>query len=324
MALETYILFFLGIFLLIKSADYLVDGSASLAKKLRIPTIVIGLTIVAFGTSMPELIVNIIAALKGSTEVAFGNIIGSNIANILLVLGVTAMIFPIKVESSTVYKEIPFTILAVFVLFIVSNFVLIDNINITSLTRVTGLVFLAFFAIFIYYTIDMARQSKKKIETDELSIKTGRHAVTLAGMIIGGLVGLFVGGRLVVEGAIEIATQLGLSEFLISATIIAVGTSLPELVTGVQAARKSEPSIAVGNAIGSNIFNIFWILGITAVIAPIIIPGFINLDILILGGVSILLFLLVALNKNKEITRWNGIIFLALYAAYIIFIALRG
>ena len=159
-----YILFVLGIVLLIKGADYLVEGSSSLAKKLGIPTLVIGLTIVAFGTSMPELIVNIFAALKGSTEVAFGNIIGSNIANILLVLGIVAIICPIKVKSSTIWKEIPFALLAVIVLFVISNYLLIDNINITSLTRVSGIILLCFFVIFIYYAIGLAKKYKVQLK----------------------------------------------------------------------------------------------------------------------------------------------------------------
>jgi len=320
----TYILFFVGIFLLIKGANYLVEGSSTLARKLRVPTIVIGLTIVAFGTSTPELVVNIIAALKGSTEVAFGNIIGSNIANILLVLGITAILCPIKVESQTVKKEIPFAILAVIVLFIVSNYLLIDNIDITSLTRVSGLVLLCFFAIFIYYTIDLTKQSKKKIENKELGINVKTNMLKTIAFIVGGLIALIIGAEWTVNGAIFIAEQLGLSEFLISATIIAIGTSLPELVTGISAARKTEPGLAVGNAIGSNIFNIFWILGVTAVIAPVIVPNFINIDIMILLIASVLLFGFLLIGKKYELEKWQGILFIILYIAYIIFLGIRG
>lgn len=321
--LEQIVLLVVGIFLLIKGADYTVEGSSSLARKWGIPTIVIGMTIVAFGTSMPELIVNILAALRGSTEIAFGNIIGSNIANILLVLGMASLIYPIKVESSTIRKEIPFAILAVAVLFIISNHVLLDGIDITILTRVSGLVLLCFFAIFIYYAMEMAKKSKKKIESDELSIER-RSGLLNASMIIGGIVGLFLGGQWTVNSAIEIARNIGLSEFLISATIIGIGTSLPELVTGIEAARKKEPSIIVGNTVGSNIFNIFWILGVTAIISPIVIPGFINTDIMILGGVSILLFLFVSLDKHHQLKRWQGIVFLTLYIGYLLFLGIRG
>ena len=318
-----YILFVIGIVALVKGAGFLVEGSNGIAKKIKIPSLIIGLTIVAFGTSMPELVVSIIAALENSTQIAFGNIIGSNIANILLVLGITAIIYPIKVERSTIWKEIPFALLAVVVLFIVSNYLLIDKINITSLTRVSGLIMLAFFAIFIVYTIGLAKRSKKQISDNKLGIKhMSNSKITL--MILLGLIGLYFGGKWTVEGAIFVAQQLGLSEFLISATIIAIGTSLPELATGITAARKKDTGLAVGNVVGSNIFNIFWILGVTAIIAPIAIPSFINLDIIILGLVTFILFLFVFINKKHEIQRWQGFLFVAMYIVYLIFIGLRG
>ncbi len=317
------ILFVIGIGLLIKSADFLVEGSSSFAKKLGVPTLMIGLTIVAFGTSMPELIVNIIAAIKGSTEVAFGNIIGSNIANILLVLGITAIICPIKIQHSTVWKEIPFALLAVIVLFVVSNYLLIDNINITSLTKVSGIVMLMFFGIFIYYAIELAKRNKSQLKDKKMTItKHKNHIIVL--MILGGLVGLYFGGKWVVEGAIFIAQQLGLSEFLISATVIAIGTSLPELMTGITAARKKDTDLAVGSSVGSNIFNIFWILGITAIIAPVVIPSFINIDIIILMAVTFLLFIFLFIGKRHELERWQGFAFIALYIAYLVFIGIRG
>lgn len=318
-----YILFFIGIVALIKGADFLVEGSTELAKKVKISSLVIGLTIVAFGTSMPELVVNIIAALKNSTEVAFGNIIGSNIANILLVLGITSIIFPVKVERSTIWKEIPFALLAIVVLFIVSNHLLIDKINITSLTRVSGLIMLSFFTIFVFYTVGLAKRSKKQISDKKLGVKKiSNLKITI--MIVLGVVGLYLGGKWTVEGAIFAARQLGLSEFLISATIIAIGTSLPELVTGITAARKKETGLAVGNAVGSNIFNIFWILGITAIIAPIEIPSFINLDMVLLGGITFLLFLFLFINKKHELEKWQGFLFVGIYILYLIFIGLRG
>jgi cation:H+ antiporter len=318
-----YIFFLIGILLLIKGADYLVEGSSSFAKKLKVPTLVIGLTIVAFGTSMPELIVNIIAALKGSTEVAFGNIIGSNMANILLVLGVVAIIHPIKVERSTIWREIPFALLAVIVLFVVSNYLLIDNIDINSLTRVSGIVMLCFFVIFLYYTFNLAKNSKKQLDNKELEIQKHSNPKIFL-MILGGLVGLYFGGKWVVEGAIFVAQQFGLSEFLISATIIAIGTSLPELVVGVKAARNKDTDLAVGNSVGSNIFNIFWILGVTALVTPVAIPLFINLDIFLLGIASFLLFLFLFIGKKHELERWQGVLFVFLYIAYIVYIVIRG
>ena len=318
-----YVLFILGILFLVKGADYLVEASSSLAKKLRIPTLIIGLTVVAFGTSLPELVVNIFAALGGATDIAFGNIIGSNIANIFLVLGVVALISPIRVQKSTVWKEIPFALLAVGVLFLVSNYLLIDNIEILSITRVTGLMLLAFFAIFIYYVIELARRSRDNMTDDKLEIVKHKN-YTIALMILVGLVGLYFGGKWVVDGAVFVARQFGLSEFLISATIIAFGTSLPELVTGITAARKKDADLAVGNSVGSNIFNIFWILGITALVAPVMIPSFINLDILFLGIATFLLFLFMFVGKKHELERWQGVMFIILYVAYIIFLIIRG
>ncbi len=323
MALEIYILFFVGIFLLIKGADYLVEGASSLATRMHVPTIIIGITIVAIGTTMPELIVNILAAIEGNAEIGFGNIIGSNIANILLVLGITALITPIKVERNAIWKEIPITLIAVAVLFVVSNSVIIDQSHTNLITRTSGIIMLIFFVIFIYYSIEIFKQTRKKLQKASVNIKE-RNPVLTAGMILGGLVGLFIGGRWVVDGAVTIAQQLGLSQFLISATIIAIGTSLPELVTGITAARKNETGVIVGNVAGANIFNIFWILGITALITPIAVPAFINVDIIFMGIVTLILLFLIFVGKSREIERWQGGVLLALYLAYMVFIILRG
>lgn len=318
-----YILFFIGIALLIKGADFLVDGASSLAARMHIPTIIIGLTIVAFGTTAPELVVNVMAALKGTPQVGFGNIIGSNIANILLVLGVTALIFPIKVERTAIWKEIPVALLAVIVLFIVSNYVIIDKIDMNTITRASGLILLCFFGIFIYYSIEVFRQNKKKLEKREIGVEH-RPTIPIALMIIGGLVALFIGGKWTVDGAVFIAQQVGLSQFLISATVIAIGTSLPELATGITAARKQQTGIAVGNVAGANIYNIFWILGITALIAPVAVPSFINTDIMIMGAATLLLLAFIFIGKHREIERWQGGIFIGLYVAYIVFLIMRG
>lgn len=323
MALEQYLFFAIGIFLLIRGSNYLVDGSSSLAKRFGVSTLLIGLTVVSIGTTTPELIVNIMASLKGAPEIAFGNIIGSNITNILLVLGVAAIISPIVVKSSSIRKEIPFAIIAACILLVFSNQILIDQTHTNTLTRVSGIMLLTFFALFIYYAIDIAAKSRKQIEPQKLEIER-RHPIMIAVMIIGGIVALFIGGRLTVEGAILISSQLHLSEFLISATVIAIGTSLPELFVAIQAARKNETGIIVGNIIGANIFNILWILGITALISPITIPEHINTDIFIMGGVSILLFIMIFIGKKHEIERWQGWVFLALYVIYLLFLGIRG
>lgn len=324
-----YILLIIGIFLLLKGADLLVDGSSSLAKKMGISTLVIGLTVVSFGTSAPELIVNIIAATGGNSDVALGNIIGSNLANILLVLGISALLIPLCVQHSTTWKEIPFSLLAAGILFILANKLLIDGTGTSVLSRTDGFILLAFFIIFLYYAFEMARndqstkEGKKAITQEDKDIKAYPYYKSLL-LILGGLVGLYFGGRFVVEGAVKIATQLNISEFLISATVIAVGTSLPELMTSVIAAKKKEVDLAVGNVIGSNIFNIFFILGTTTVITPVNIQKFINDDIIILLMVTLLLFLYMFLGKKHVLQKWQGGTFLTLYLGYLTFLIIRG
>jgi len=320
-----YILFFVGIFLLIKGADYLIDGASSLAKRLGISTLVIGLTIVAFGTSAPELVVNIIAAIQGATEISFGNIIGSNISNILLVLGITALITEINIKKTTTWKEIPFTLLSVLVLIILANKFLIDKTQSFSLLRTDGLILLSFFAIYLFYSFGLVIKSRKKSQKKKLKIPIPeRNILLILTLILGGILGLYLGGKWTVEGAIYIAKQFGLSEFLISATIIALGTSLPELVTSIRAALKKDVDLAVGNIIGSNIFNILWILGITALINPISIPSFINIDLIILFGATFLLFVTMFTGKKHKLEKWEGIIFILFYLAYFAFLIIRG
>jgi len=318
-----YILFVMGIFLLIKGADYLVDGASSLAKRLGVPTLVIGLTIVAFGTSMPELVVNLLAAINGSGEIAFGNIVGSSMANILLILGIAATITTLKLQRSTIWKEIPFSFLAVLLLLLFSNIFIFDNLKINSLLRTEGIILLLFFVFFIYYVFGLIKKSKGNLEDKKIELKKYPYSKIIF-MIIGGLVSLYFGGKWTVDGAVFIARTFGLSEFLISATIIAIGTSLPELFTTISAARKKDIDLAVGNIIGSNIFNIFWILGITSIIKPIPFPAFVTLDLVILLFVTFLLFMFMFVGKKHELDRWQGILFLILYLSYLAFLIIRG
>ncbi|MBT3397763.1 calcium/sodium antiporter [archaeon] len=318
-----YSLLVLGIVFLIFGAKLIIDGSSSLAKKFNISTLVIGLTIVAFGTSLPELVVNVFAALEGSSGVALGNIIGSNIANILLVLGLVVVITPVKVKYSTTWKEIPFSFLAIFVLFLLSNYFFFKKSGSFFMTRASGVILLLFFAAFMYYVVRSTMKHKAQPKNKELEIpKHNNFTITL--MIILGLVGLYYGGQWVVGGAVFIAKQFGLSEFLISATVIAIGTSLPELVTGVTAALKHDLDLAVGNSIGSNIFNVLWILGITALIAPVLIPKFINFDMIFLMGITALLFLFMFIGKKRELGRFKGITMIILYISYLVIISTRG
>jgi len=319
----TYILFGTGIILLIKGADYLVDGSSSLAKKFKVPTIVIGLTIVAFGTSMPELVVNIASAIRNSGDIAFGNIVGSNIVNILLILGISGIIGSLKVQSSTVWKEIPFSLLAVIVLVVFANTHVLDKLNFNSILKFEGIVLVLFFIIFLYYVFGLARKNKLKLDDKKIEIKKYSGGIIFL-MIIGGLIALYFGGKWTVDGAILIARAFGLSEYFIGLTIVAVGTSLPELVTSIVAAIKKQNDLAVGNIVGSNIFNIFWILGLTAIINPIVIPVSANIDLLVLLVATVLLFVFMFLGKRHELDRWQGIMFVIMYVVYVVYLTGRG
>jgi len=318
----TYILFIVGFVLLIKGADLLVNGSSSLAKKFHIPEIVIGLTIVSFGTSLPELIVNILAALQGSTDIGLGTINGSNISNIALVLGITAVILPLAVKRATAWKEIPFSILATVILMLVINDPFFNSAAPAMISRIDGIILLIFFVLFVLYTINIFVKHKT-LEVDDEQ-KQSRKGFNIFVMIMAGLVALFYGGQWVVDGAVKIANLFGISEFIISATIIAVGTSLPELVTSVVAAYKKNLDLAVGNIIGSNIFNILFVLGITAVIKPIATPALINIDILYLVGLSIVLFTFLFVGKRRELERWQGFSLLIIYIGYVVFLIIRG
>lgn len=314
----TYVLFILGFVVLIKGADLLVDGSSSIAKKFKISPLVIGLTIVAFGTSAPELVVNIFASAAGNTEIAIGNILGSNIANILLILGISATIYPLVSKKSTVWKEIPLCLLAVLVLGALANDGLIDKVGFSNLGRIDGFILLSFFAIFLYYTFGIARVSK---DADDFQIKQLTIKKSILFIILG-LIGLVLGGQWIVDGAVKIAEYFGISQSLIGLTIVAIGTSLPELATSAIAAFKKQTDIAIGNVVGSNIFNIFWILGISAFIRPLPFNPDSNIDILVTIGATIILFIIMFVGKKRIIERWQGGLMIILYITYIVFLIL--
>jgi len=304
----TFVLFALGLALLVKGADLLVDGASSVAKKLHISTIVIGLTIVAFGTSMPEMVVNIFASLEGNTDIAIGNILGSNIANTLLILGISAMIYPLKSKKDTVWKEIPLSLLAAVVLWVMANDVFIDHALVSEVSRIDGMVLLTFFILFLFYTFNIAKQDTK--ENDE-RIKSFGFLVSFS-YIVSGLLALVVGGKWIVDGAIKIAEILEVSESLIGLTIVAIGTSLPELATSAVAAFKKQSDIAIGNVVGSNIFNIFWILGISSTIHPLAFNTNSSMDILVTVFASLILFSVMFIGKKHTIERWQGAVQLTL------------
>lgn len=309
-------LIILGFILLIKGADFLVDGSSKIAKKFHIPEIIIGLTIVSIGTSMPELFVSITSAIEGHQDMAVGNVIGSNICNLLLILGLSAIIRSIKFKKETRLIEIPLTLIVTIVLFVICN---IEN----NITRPESIMLIVLFAIFIIYTIYMGKKGEKfdtentLLEVQSENTKNIPIAKSIISIILG-IVALKIGGDFVVDNSVSIAQALNISEKVISLTIIAIGTSLPELVTSVTAAYKGDSDIAIGNILGSNIFNILLILGVSAFITPIQYSVSYNNQILVLIIGTVLLSLFPFIGAKNEMTKSNGISYLILYAIYML------
>lgn len=318
----TYVLFFIGFAVLIKGADLLVGGASSIANRFGVSALVIGLTIVAFGTSAPELVVNIMSSLQGNTDIAIGNILGSNIVNILLILGISSLIFPLAVQKSTVWKEIPLALLAMIMVAIMANDMVVDGASTSSLTRIDGFVLIGFFVIFLYYIFGISKESANTGETEEKIEKYSFGRSSL--MVVLGITGLVVGGKWIVDGAVAFAAGFGVSEALIGLTIVAVGTSLPELATSAVAAYRRNVDIAIGNIVGSNIFNVFWILGVSALIKPLPFSPALTVDLMVAVIATVLLFLALFVGKRHTLERWQGGIFVALYVAYIIYLIMRG
>lgn len=311
----------IGFAFLIKGADFLVDGASSIAKRLGLTDLVIGLTVVSFGTSAPELAVNISSALAGTADLAIGNVIGSNIANVLLILGVAATIYPLRVTQGTVWREIPLSLLATLALLFLVNDLIIDGASVSVLSRIDGLVLWLFFTIFLYYTYGISRVSGSNSSDDNITAYTLPISFLMIG---GGLVGLVVGGQFIVTSASTIAATLGLSQALIGLTVVAIGTSLPELATSAVAAYKRRSDIAVGNVVGSNIFNIFFILATTSLIAPLPFRETLNFDLLVMLVAALLLFLAMFVGTKHKLERWQGVAFLISFVAYIGIAAWRG
>ncbi len=287
------------------------EGASSIAKRFDVSSLVIGLTIVAFGTSAPEFFVTLIAQLKGSSNIALGNVLGSNIANILLILGAAAIVTPIRLQRSTVWKEIPFALLAACVLLVMLSRETLDGIATQTIYRSDGLILLGFFLIFLSYSYEAARTSSAEAELPELPVTTASLAV------LGGIIGLALGGQWVVDGALFVARWLHIDQTFIGVTIVAVGTSLPELATSLAATAKNRTNIAVGNVVGSNIFNVFYVLGVTAVVRPYHITSAVTIDVWMGVIASLLLLFLLFLGPHHLLNRSKGIFFLLLYAAYL-------
>ena len=325
------LLLLVGFAILIKGADFLVNGSSSIAKKNGISNLAIGLTVVAFGTSLPELIVSLFAAFDGKNDASFGNVIGSNIFNLLFILGISGLVYPLVVQKNTVKYEVPLSLLAAGVLLFLIN----DNMiwgsapivvpNSESapieyqglLSRVDSFILLIFFALFLYY-IYKTMSTTTDLEEGE-PIKLYSNAMSI-GMILIGLACLIGGGKIVVDNAIEIAQYFGLSERFIGLTILAAGTSLPELATSAVAAYRRNTDIAIGNVVGSNIFNIFFILGITGLVHPMPYSAIMNTDIFILMGSTVLLMIFMFTLNTRKLDRWEAAIMLVLYIAYTLFL----
>lgn len=316
-----FILLIAGFLLLVKGADVFVDGSAGIAHYLKIPPIVIGLTIVAFGTSAPEAAVSIIAGIKGSNDMAVGNVIGSNMFNLLGVLGISALIKPVNVDVQIVKKEFPF-MLAATAVFVLSAFdVFFGNGSVNVISRSEAFVLLILMAIFLYSVITFALNSRKENTSGDAENGKTQSLPKCILFTVLGLAGIVLGGQLVVDNASEIAIGFGMSETLTGLTIVAVGTSLPELVTSIAAARKGESDIAIGNVVGSNVFNILFVLAASAAITPMNINGQGLCDLLILIAVSLMAYIFCV--TNKTINRVEGGVLTLMYAAYMAFAIIR-
>ncbi len=318
----SYILLIIGFIILIKGADLFVSGSSGLAKHFRISPIIIGLTIVAFGTSAPEAAVSITAALNGTSDITIGNVVGSNLINISLIIGVAAVIYPLKVQKATIIKEIPLALLGSVVLLILVLDINLQNHSVNILTRADGLILIAFFIIFLYYIIEMALKHQAT-RNDQVKESQKENLKKYIIYTIIGLVGVTFGGWLVVNKSQEIALSLGMSETLVGLTIVAIGTSLPELVTAITAALKKENEIALGNIVGSNIFNTLFILGVSSVITPLVLETKIIFDIIIMIVLTFVLLIFSTTHKSK-INRFEGLLLTIVYLIYLAFIIIRN
>lgn len=314
-----YILLVVGFVFLIKGADFFVDGSCSIAKKLKVPDIIVGLTIVAMGTSAPELAVSVSAAIGGSADIAVGNAVGSNILNILIILGLSALIVPLNVDSSMFKRDIPFLLLAAVLLPVFS---LVFGMKVG---RIAGLIFVILFIIYIMLNVKAALDYRRSGKADEVNegeaVKEFPWWKSILFTLGGGAM-IVVGGNLSVNGATDIAHQLGISEAVIGLTVVALGTSLPELVTSMVAAKKGNSDIALGNIVGSNIFNVLFILGTTVLIRPVSVDMNNIIDQLVLLVISVVLA--ITARTGKKITRLEGASYIVLYVGYAVFLFFRG
>lgn len=311
--LVSILLFILGVTFIILSANFLVDGASSLAKKFNIPPIVIGLTVVSFGTSSPEMVVSLYSAINGNTDIAIGNVIGSNIFNILVIVGISAIIYPLKVLKNTVWKEIPLSLLAALLVLISVSDKIFWGSDTQQISRIDGIIFLLFFLAFMIYTISLTRKNKPSSSDPEIKEFGWVKSIL---WVVFGIAGLVLGGKFFVDGASNIAAYFGMSEAVIGLTIVAAGTSMPELATSIVAAMKKNSDIAVGNVVGSNIFNVFFILGLSAVIHPLPLGTISMLDLYVCIGSSVVLFISCFVLRKHSIGRIEGTLYILMYILY--------
>ncbi|MBN1198149.1 MAG: calcium/sodium antiporter [Bacteroidales bacterium] len=312
----TILLILVGFALLIFGAEWLVSGASALARKYNISELAIGLTIVAFGTSAPELVVNAVASFDGHADIVLGNIIGSNNFNLFIILAVAALIYPIRVQSTSAWREVPMSFAITLLFLVLANDIFSPDATLT-VSRLDGLVLLALFGGFLWY---VATQMKNEPEKEKLPTTQSTGKIWL--LIIAGLAGLVIGGKLVVDYGVELATYMGISEKIIGLTIIAAGTSLPELVTAIVAALKKKSDIVIGNVIGSNIFNLLLILPVSSLIRPIAYSPAFNTELIILSAGTLFLFISMLTGKRKHLDRWEAAILLGFYLSYTVYMIL--
>lgn len=315
-----YLIFIVSVIVLVKGADWVTDGASSIAKRFNISDLIIGLTVVSIGTSAPELVVNLFASDSGSSDLAIGNVLGSNIFNTLAILGICAMISPVFVKRITVQVEIPLGLLAAVVLGVLANDALIDGSSSSVLSRSDGIILLFFFVVFMYYTFFSAMRDKKLSTEETEEIQQFPLGLSIL-MLLGGFAGLIGGGKFMVDSAVEIAKSWGVSEGIIGLTVVAAGTSFPELVVSVMAARKGSTDMAIGNVVGSNVFNVFFVLGISATVRPIPFnPNINNLDIVVTALGCLMVVAFVFLGEGRKISKGEGSILTLGYVTYIAYL----
>lgn len=307
-------LLLVGFVILVYGADKLVEAASSLASGFGVSQLVIGLTIVAFGTSAPEMVVNVFASLEGSSQMVLGNVLGSNIFNVFAILGIAAVLLPFRVKTNTTWIEIPLSFMAAVLVLVLVSDVWLNDFSVNLISRGDGIVLLLFFLVFLVYSVIVAKTPDQEPDSMEIVAYSSQKSIL---WILVGLGGLILGGKLIVDNAVNIAQEMGLSERIIGLTIVSIGTSLPELATSVAAVRKNKVDIAIGNVVGSNIFNIFFILGVSAIIGPVSLTdaSFMDIYVNILAG--FFLFLFIFLGKGRILDRGEGAIFLLIYVIYL-------